>query len=131
MGATMLCLSMAGDDVSAWLAITAARSRNIPCMITGDTNYIYDKDNPWLKAVRKESSLESAFSQHKGFSCYGAVQPEVLRNYGVSDRKFFFAPLPVDTEYFMQRAESARPRKGELRARYGIPADVVLAALRG
>jgi glycosyltransferase involved in cell wall biosynthesis len=39
--------------------------------------------------------------------------------------------LAVDNEYFMRRTEVARLCKNELRARYGIPADIVLLLFVG
>ena len=118
-------------DVSAWLAMVAARLASIPCMITGDSNYIYEKDLPWLKAYVKKAVLRTLFRNIQAFLVTAPFNRMFYKNYGVSDDKFFFAPLPVDNEYFMQRAELARPRKSELRARYGIPADLVLLLFVG
>ncbi len=35
-------------DVSAWLSVMGARVANVPLMVTGDSNYIHDKENPRL-----------------------------------------------------------------------------------
>lgn len=118
-------------DVSAWLALLAARSRNMPCLITGDSNYIYDRDNAWLKTCVKQVVLRTLFRNIRAFLVTGPFNRMFYEHYGVSNGKFFFAPLPVDNEYFMQRAELARPHRSELRASYGIPADVVLLLFAG
>jgi len=118
-------------EVSAWLAIMAARSRNMPCMITSDSNYIYEKDLRWLKAHVKKAVLRTLFRNIQAFLVTGPFNRMFYESYGVGNDKFFLAPLAVDNEYFMQRAELARRRKGELRGRYGIPADVVLLLFVG
>jgi len=118
-------------EVSAWLAMMAAWSRNMPCMITGDSNYIYEKDLPWLKAYVKRAVLRTLFRKIQAFLVTGPFNRRFYENYGVSNDKLFFAPLAVDNEYFMRRAELARPRKNEIRARFGVPADVVLLLFVG
>ena len=118
-------------NLTALLGIMAARLRSMPCMITGDSNYIYERDLPWLKARVKKAVLRTLFRNIQAFLDTGPLNRTFYESYGVSNDKFFFAPLAVDNEYFMQRAELARRRKGELRARSGIPADVVLLLFVG
>jgi glycosyltransferase involved in cell wall biosynthesis len=111
--------------------MAVARLANIPCMITGDSNYIYEKDLPWLKAHVKNVVLRTLFQNINAFLVTGPFNRTFYENYGVSDGRFFFAPLPVDNEYFMQRAQLARARKSALRARYGIPSDILLLLFVG
>jgi len=118
-------------DATARLAIAAAHLANIPCMITGDSNYIYQKDIPWLKAQVKKAVLRLLFRQVQAFLVTGPFNRMFYNYYGVGDDRLFFAPLPVDNDYFMRRAELARPHKDEIRARYGIPPDIVLLLFTG
>jgi glycosyltransferase involved in cell wall biosynthesis len=114
--------------LSAWLALATARTRNLPCMITGDSNYILDvdKEKRRFKARVKKVVLRSLFRKIQAFLVTGPFNGMFYEKYGASSDKFFFAPLAVDNDYFMRKAESARPHKDEIRARYGIPADAIL-----
>lgn len=118
-------------DASARLAILTAWIGNIPCMLTGDSNYLYIEDIPWPKAHVKKVVLEMLFRKINAFLVTGPFNQRFYENYGVNKDKFFFAPLAVDNDYFTERAELARDRKCELRARYGIPSDVVLLLFVG
>ena len=118
-------------NVSVWLAIVAARLANIPCLITGDTNYLYQKDISWLKAQVKKAVLRTLFRHIQAFLVTGPFNRMFYESYGVSDRRLFFAPFAVDNDYFMRGVELARPRRNEIRARYGIPPDIVLLLFVG
>lgn len=118
-------------DLSAWLAIVGARLANTPCTITGDSNFIYAKDLPWLKARVKKAVLTRLFRRVRAFLVTGPFNRVFYENYGVSDERLFFAPLAVDNDYFMRRAKLARPLRDEIRARYGIPSDIVLLLFVG
>jgi glycosyltransferase involved in cell wall biosynthesis len=118
-------------DISARLAIATARLANVPCMVTGDSSFIYDQECPWLKARVKKAVLGTVFRHIQAFCFTGPFNRVFYKNYGVSDEKLFFAPLAVDNQYFMRRAEAVRPRRNELRARYGIPADRTLLLFVG
>jgi glycosyltransferase involved in cell wall biosynthesis len=118
-------------DLSAWLAIMGARFGNTPCIITGDSNYIYEKDLPRFKARLKRALLTRLFRKVQAFLVTGPFNRMFYENYGVRGDKLFFAPLAVDNEYFMRRAELARTHKDEIRARYGIPPHIVLLLFVG
>jgi glycosyltransferase involved in cell wall biosynthesis len=118
-------------DLTARLAIAAARLANIPCLITGDSNYIYEKEIPWLKAHIKKAVLRTLFRRIQAFLVTGPFNRMFYQYYGANENRCFFAPLPVDNDYFMRRAESARPFKNEIRAHYGIPADTFLLLFVG
>jgi glycosyltransferase involved in cell wall biosynthesis len=118
-------------DLSAWLGMLAARLANVPCMVTGDSNYIYDEDNACLKAGLKKAVLRALFRNIRAFLVTGPFNRMFYEKYGVSERRFFVAPLPVDNQRFRRGAELARPRKKEIRARCGIPSDLVLLLFVG
>ena len=118
-------------DLTAWMALASARVRGVPCLITGDTVSFYDRDNSTLKAFLKKVVLKLLFRNIQAFLVTGRFNRAFYEDYGVPANKFFFVPLAVDNDYFARRAESARARKSELRARYGIPADMVLLLFSG
>jgi glycosyltransferase involved in cell wall biosynthesis len=118
-------------DLSAWLAIMAARFAHRPCIITGDSNGLYEKELPWLKARVKKAVLTRLFRRVQAFLVTGPFNRMFYENYGVRADKLFFAPLAVDNGYFMRKAELARPRKDEIRARYGIPPHILLLLFVG
>ncbi len=118
-------------DLSAWLAIMGARLGNTPCIVTGDSNYIYEKDLPRFRALIKKATLTRLFRSLKAFLVTGPFNRMFYNNYGVGEHQLFFAPLAVDNGYFMRRAESARAHKDEIRARYGIPPHIVLLLFVG
>jgi glycosyltransferase involved in cell wall biosynthesis len=118
-------------DFTARLAILAARLAGIPCLVTADSNFIYEQDLPWLKARLKKAVLGWLFRHIQAFLVTGPFNRKFYNYYGVGDDRFFFAPLPIDTEYFRRRAELAHPHQGEIRARYGIPPDLVLLLFMG
>jgi glycosyltransferase involved in cell wall biosynthesis len=100
-------------------------------MLTGDSNYLLDQESRWLKAWVKKVVLTALFRKIKSFLVTGPFNRKFYEKYGVSPERLFFAPLAVDNEYFRQRAELARARRNQLRARYGIPAHLVLLLFVG
>ena len=118
-------------DLSACLALIAARVANLPCLLTGDSNGIYEKELPWLKARVKKAVLTRLFRKVQAFLVTGPFNRMFYETYGVTDDRLFFAPLAVDNGHFMRRAELARSHRDEIRARYGIPPDVVLLLFVG
>jgi glycosyltransferase involved in cell wall biosynthesis len=117
--------------LTAWLAILAAGSTNRAFIITGDSNGLYEKDLPRLKARIKKTVLTTLFRRAGALLVTGPFNRMFYQYYGVRDCKLFFAPLAVDNEYFKRRAELARLHREEIRARYGIPPDVVLLLFVG
>ena len=118
-------------DLSAWLAILAARSGKTPCMITGDSNYIYEKQMPKLKALLKRALLTPLFRNVQAFLVTGRFNRMFYADYAVKDERMFFAPFAVDNDYFIERALLARTSRDEIRARYGVPPHVVLLLFVG
>ena len=80
-------------DVSAWLALTTARFRNVPCLITGDSNYICDKGKPWPKACVKKAVLGTLFRRTKAFLVTGPFNRMFYEKYAVSNEKLFVAHM--------------------------------------
>src|SRR5439155_6174910 len=51
--------------------------------------------------------------------------------YGADPRRMFEAPHFVDNDFFAQRAEAARPRRAELRRRWGLGEDAFVCLFVG
>ena len=102
-----------------------------PWMVTGDSNGMYEGGLNPLKARIKKSVLTSLFRRAGAFLVTSPFNRGFYQKYGAASDRFFFAPLTVDNDYFRQGAELARARRDEIRARHGIPADIVLLLFVG
>ena len=109
-----------------WLAFAGARLAGIPWMLYGDTISLYEADYRWPKRELRSRLLRALFHATGAFLISGAFNRKFYEQYGASSDKCFDVPLSVDIELFSRRAEEARPRRNELRAKLGIPLDKVL-----
>ena len=114
-----------------WMAFASARLAGIPFMLYGDSISINEGRHTWLKATVKKLFLRSLFRRASAFLFQGTFNRMFYQSYGAPPGRFFFVPYPIDNDSFAAKAEQARQLRGELRARYGIPADVVLLLFVG
>jgi len=78
---------------------------------------------PWYVRALKDTALRALFSRAYGLYI-GEQNRRYFRRYGLPEDRLFPARYCVDNEYFRRRAEELRPRRDELRARFGIEGDV-------
>jgi glycosyltransferase involved in cell wall biosynthesis len=113
------------------MALVAARLRGIPVMVYGDSVSLFESRNGWLKRRMKKLVLGALFRRVSAFLTMGTLNRAFYQIYGAPLKRFFFCPCPIDNDFFASRAELARRRREEVRARYGIPADLVLLLFVG
>jgi len=113
-------------SLATWTAFGGARLAGIPWMLYGDSIVLYENNKRYLKRQIKRLVLGALFQRTSAFLTMGDLNRLYYQRYGASPSKFFSMPYPVDNEFFYERAMSARRRRNELRARHGIPSEVVL-----
>ncbi len=118
-------------NTTSWLAFAAAQKTGIPWMLYGDSNAIYEKEKAWPKRIIRKFVLEQLFRRTAAFLLTGALNRRFYESFGVSLDRCFSVPLAIDNEYFSRRADEAKQRRQLIRARYGIPSNVVLLLFVG
>ncbi|HEV2493921.1 MAG TPA: glycosyltransferase family 4 protein [Terriglobia bacterium] len=114
-----------------WMALVGARLRGIAVIIYGDSVTLFENQNGWLKRRIKKQVLGALFRRISAFLTMGTLNRAFYQFYGAPPERFFFCPYPVDNDFFAAGAEQAQLRRDEVRARYGIPADLVLLLFVG
>jgi len=118
-------------NTTSWLAFAAAQKTGVPWMLYGDSNAIYEREKAWPKRVIRKFVLEQLFRRTAAFLMTGTFNRMFYESLGVSPDRCFKVPLAIDNEYFSRRADEARQRRELIRARYGIPSNVVLLLFVG
>ncbi|HKS96705.1 MAG TPA: glycosyltransferase family 4 protein [Terriglobia bacterium] len=113
------------------MALAAARLRGIPVIIYGDSVPLFERRNGWLKRSVKKRMLGALFRRVSAFLTMGTLNRAFYESYGAPLRRFFFCPYPIDNDFFAAGAAQARPRRDAIRARYGIPSNLVLLLFVG
>ncbi len=108
---------------NAWLAAAAAALRHSRVLIRDDQTLLHGR--PWWKAALKEVALRALFSRAYGLYV-GKQNRRYFRHYGLADERLFPASHCVDNDFFQRRADELQPQRSELRARFGVQADVPL-----
>ncbi len=103
---------------SHWQAIFACKRFGIPIMIRGDS-HLYTARS-LLRKIIKTPIYYIGLRLFDAFLFVGRWNKEYLLRYGVPERRMFFAPHCVDSEYFRAAAENARGGKSNVRAESGI-----------
>ena len=103
----------------------AARRRKMPVLVRGDSN-----------AGRKRGLLQRVahrllLSRFTGFLVVGEGNRAFYRGYGVSPDRLFDCPHFVDNEYFAAASLTSRARRAEVRTRWGVDLDHVVALFVG
>lgn len=117
--------------LTCWLAFLTSRLRGIPWMLYGDTISIYENDKTGLMRAVRKRLLRSLFRRTAAFLVTGTFNRRFYELYGAGARRCFEVPLAIDDQSFTGKADSARARREEIRAAYGIPSDVLLLLFVG
>jgi glycosyltransferase involved in cell wall biosynthesis len=117
-----------GHRVS-WRALRWTR-RRAAALFFGDSELLR-KRSLWKRTV-KSIVVREFFRRCSGFITIGDRNEEYYAHYGVPREKMFRGACPIDVRRF-QAAVAApdRPRRSELRARYGLPQDAVVIVFSG
>jgi glycosyltransferase involved in cell wall biosynthesis len=102
---------------SYWQAVRACRKSGVPILVRGDSQLNTDRSS--LKRAVKRITHRNALRHFDGFLSVGQRNREYLKHYGVSEKRIFFVPHFVDNDWFARLAMEARPRRREIRARWG------------
>lgn len=103
--------------VNAWLAAAGASFRHTRVLIREEQTLLHRR--PWHKAALKEVALGTLFARAYGLYI-GEENRRYLLRYGLAEERLFPARYCVDNAFFRRRAEELKPRRDELRARFGI-----------
>ncbi len=104
-----------------WQAVAAARAEGRQIWLRGENPDL--QPEPWLRRLWKRPLLQSLFRKVDAFLCIGSANRRFYRGYGIEDRRLFAAPYCVDNARFAAAAAELRPRRQELRARWGIASN--------
>lgn len=112
-----------------WLASLTASAFRIPVLMRGESNLLGARSP--LRRATKSAVLRGLF--HLAAACLyiGSRNREYYLHYGVPPERLFFAPYSVDNAFFRRQAERLAPRRAELKARFGIPADLPVILFSG
>jgi glycosyltransferase involved in cell wall biosynthesis len=117
--------------LTSWLAFLGARLGRVPVMIYGDTNPLYESSKTRFLQLIRRPLLARLFRRVAAFLVSGTFNQEFYESFGVPPEKCFPVPLAVDNDYFAVRAESAKNKRDEIRARLGIAPEAVLLLFVG
>lgn len=105
--------------------LAAAWWAGVPVIMRGESNAL--RRRPW--AVRALHRL--LLGRCAAFLPIGRASRDFYAGYGIDERALFATPYFVDNARFAAAAGQAMPRRGELRDRWGIPADAICYCYAG
>jgi glycosyltransferase involved in cell wall biosynthesis len=113
-----------------WLSFWSARRAGIPILFLSETNAAAEPSG-WKRSV-KHAVLERLYRLIDAFLVIGSMNDRHYAQYGVPDRKRFFAPYSVDNRHFSEASAKLLPMREKLRASWGVAhgRDVLLFAGR-
>ena len=106
-------------------AALAAKRLRLPLLVRGDSNDLRRRGALPRLVHRAFLPLFDAFL------VVGKSNRRFYRQSGVPEEKLFDCPHFVDNERLARQHTEALPRRAELRARWGVPADAVCALFAG
>jgi glycosyltransferase involved in cell wall biosynthesis len=104
-----------------WQAVWAARRAGCEVWLRAESNDL-SPTAAWKRPV-KAAALGAFFRHVDAFLAIGSANRRLYRHFGVAEQKIFPAPYAVDNDRFAAQAASLRPRRAELRRRWGIRED--------
>jgi glycosyltransferase involved in cell wall biosynthesis len=119
-GATALWIQ--GWQVAAyWQAVREARTAGVEVWLRGESNDL--APHPFWKRAVKQAQLRWLFERVDRFFYIGTANRRLYEKFGVSDSQLYPAPYAVDNGRFARQAAALRPRRAELRRKWGISDD--------
>lgn len=105
---------------NAWLARMRAFVAGTPVFFRDDTNLLSPRPlwKKFLKGLFLRNFLRSAWAFY-----VGEESRRYWRFYGIRPERLIFAPHCVDNDYWSSKALELRPRRTELRRKFGIDDD--------
>jgi glycosyltransferase involved in cell wall biosynthesis len=110
---------------TTWLAVAAARARGMRVLVRDEQTLLHGRA-PHKRAL-KAAALRALYSQASALYI-GEQNRRYFAHYGMPAERMFPARYCVDNRYFREMAATLRPRRDEIRARFGVTdgAPVVL-----
>ncbi len=120
-------LVMGWHSRSYWQAIRACWRTGTPVLVRGDSQLPGDRG--LVKRLVKRALYPRFLKRFAAALAVGTRSEEYFRHYGA--RRIVRSPHFVENERFRARAAEARAWRGELRARWGVPADAFVCLFAG
>lgn len=112
-----------------WQAADAAHRLGIPVWLRGENHNLAPE--PWRKQLWKRFALRWLFRRVDDFLCIGTANRRFYQSHAIPAHQLHSAPYCVDNARFAQAVSAARPRRAELRARWGIALDAYVVLFCG
>lgn len=113
---------------TTWLAVAAARARGMRVLIRDEQTLLHGR--PPHKRALKQAALRALYSQASALYI-GELNRRYFAHYGMPVDRMFPAPYCVDNRSFRGMATALRPRRSEMRARFGINSDAPVVLFSG
>lgn len=104
-----------------WQAVYAAHRAGISVWLRGESHDLQPEH--WLRRLVKKIMLARLFNRVDKFLCIGTVNRRFYRSHGIAESRLVAAPYCIDHERFASAAAEIRPRRAELRRKWGVPED--------
>ncbi len=106
---------------SFWQAMRACWRTRTPLLVRGDSQLRTPRS--WWRRWLKHVLYHRFIPRFDAYLVVGHRAREYYRAYGAAPERMFDAPHFVDNNFFAERAEAARPRRAEIRRRWGLRED--------
>lgn len=112
-----------------WLAVRAAHAACLGVLLRGETHGLAPESA--MRRLWKRPLLGWLFRRVDHFLCIGAANRRFYLQYGIARERLVPAPYCIDNARFAAAAAELRPRRTELRARWGIEPDAYVVLFCG
>lgn len=109
---------------SYWQAIRGCWATRTPVMVRGDSTLNMARGG-WRKLL-KGITHRFFVPRFDAYLVVGQRAREYYLAFGASPERMTFVPHFVENDRFTRAADEARPRRGELRQRWGLPEDAIV-----
>jgi len=113
---------------SAWRTIVNCWAHRVPVLVRSDSHL---RGTGTLKRWMKWPLYRSFIPQLDGCLAAGAWSSDYFENYGASANNIFKIPHCVDSSRFQMEMDRLRPKRHELRQRWGIPSSAKVFLFAG
>ncbi len=110
-------------------AVNTAGENQVTVLMRGESNDLRG-DGP-VKRLIKKIILGRHLSKVDHFLCIGSANRRFYRRYGIPESKLTDAPYCVDNDRFEATSDQLRPRRSEIRKRWGIADDAKVVLFCG
>jgi glycosyltransferase involved in cell wall biosynthesis len=105
--------------VTCLLAILWARCYRVPYLLRGDSNVLDEARPSRSRNGLRKRYLRWLVRHAAAFPSIGELNRRFWKTYGADEKRIFFVPYGVDTDYFREKAEPWRARRAEIKLENG------------